>query len=89
MENQLAVAAGVADAETWISETTDPDMWQLAISQPLGADEALINAMGSDFVAKLFGVENDTDAYASACGDYSKAWRETVREALAECEAFL
>lgn len=85
MANEKAIANGVEDAQTWMSENANRDDWREAVAPgQLGADEALTNAMGSAFVAKLFGVENESDAYSDACADYSKAWRETVLEALAE-----
>lgn len=81
-ENKRAVEAGTADATDWLSES-ERDDWEAAVNAPLGADEGLINAIGSSEVAQLFGVKAQSRAFFAACGDYSKAWRDTVLEALA------
>lgn len=83
-----AIRAGIDDARVWMTEN-EPSLWKLAIEPgTLGADEALINALGYEAAAKLLGVTynsaDDDEAFLSACEAYSTAWADTVRGAVAE-----
>lgn len=97
-----AELAGAEDAETWIQELGDAcDLATLrAAVAPgtLGADEALINSIGSDKAAEVLGAPlayDEADEYTTesrkrfmaACGAYSAAWRERVEDEIARLEA--
>ena len=84
MANEQAVLHGIKDAQVWMNEN-DRAEWSASVRPgQLGADEALINALGSEEVAALFGVVTGSDAFSEACRDYSRAWADTVRAELAE-----
>lgn len=82
-----AMATGRADCDTAVSEGADPA--DLARTDQLGADEALINAMGREWVIAAAGGANDTDeAWARIgvpwCAAYSAAYRARALELAAE-----
>lgn len=83
-----AATAGRRDADTWMNETPE-DEWADAIKPGvLGADEALINALGSTEAAKYLGISAPyrngklTRAASAAFGEYSRAWANRVSAAL-------
>ena len=83
-----AARAGRRDAEIWMQETPEED-WADAIKPGvLGADEALINALGTAEAAKYLGISspyrngNITDATMKAFEEYSRAWAKRVSEEL-------
>lgn len=78
MANKLAVKHGRIDARTFAQE--NPDEIDSAIKPgQLGADEALINALGVDKTAALFGLtRGGTRAFSLACADYNRAFDATL-----------
>jgi hypothetical protein len=82
----VANAQGENDAQDWLSETPS-DQWAAAVApSALGADEALINAIGAKAVAAMFGLAEDSDDFGAACSCYSSAWRDAVVAAIREQE---
>lgn len=83
-----AAQEGQSDANTWMNENPRSD-WEGAIRPgTLGADEALINALGVNEAAKFLGVarphvngELTKKAY-EAFRAYARAWTATVEHAL-------
>lgn len=79
MTNRLAVQHGKADARTFAAECPEATAQALAQGQ-LGPDEALINALGVDEVARLFGLKRGgTRAFDAACGTYNTAYLDELR----------
>ena len=83
-----AANAGRRDADIWMQETPE-GAWADAIKPGvLGADESLINALGTAEAAKYLGVgipyRNGklTDAASKAFGEYARAYARRVSEAL-------
>ena len=79
---------GRRDADIWMQETPENE-WADAIKPGvLGADEALINSLGTAEAAKRLGVSNPyrngnlTDAASDAFEEYSRAWAKRVSDAL-------
>lgn len=76
---EKAEDCGREDAEDWVLETS-PSEWKAAIAPGcLGADEALVNAIGAKAARKLLGVPDGDDPrdYYQA---YSLAWATRVAE---------
>lgn len=69
---------GIEDAQTFANESTQEEL--LAAIEPgqYGADEGLLSALGTEMVARLFGVDAGTEAFTAACREYNLAW---IREA--------
>ena len=81
-----ANALGENDASEWMAETPR-SQWAAAIAAgTLGADEALLNALGEPAVARMFGVAEGSAELSEACRHYSAAWEECVAAALREAE---
>ena len=71
-----AAAHGAQDARTFFSEhpLEARDASEFASDQ-LGADEALINAIGVQETAELFGLaRGGTARFSRACDDYNRAF---------------
>lgn len=69
----LASKHGMKDARTFAEENPG-EVAQCLEPGQLGADEALINALGSAKVAKLFGLDSpEAPAYQTALSAYSRA----------------
>lgn len=87
--NTAAERHGREDAQTWMGENPRSE-WADAIKPGvLGADEALINALGYAATCKLFGIDPELqedggtpEVFHEACRIYSRAWRNTVSEAI-------
>lgn len=73
-----ATKAGRADARTFANESTQAEIDGACAPGLLGADEALINALGRDGTKKLFGV--DERGWQKACREYNAAWLATLRK---------
>lgn len=83
-----ATQRGQADANTWMAENPH-GAWARAIRPgTLGADEALINAMGVEEAAVFLGVPRPhvdgelTKSAYKAFRDYARAWTATIEQAL-------
>lgn len=73
------IEAAISDCNTLVSEGADPA--DLARTDQLGADEALINAMGRAWIIRAAGGTEDTDEAWDQigipwCAAYSKAHRD-------------
>ena len=79
-----AAAQGTEDAQTWLTESTREEQLQSLQPGQEGADEALINALGTEKTAALFGVAHGSAAWATACDEYNAAFRATVAKAVAQ-----
>ena len=83
-----AANAGRRDAEIWMQETPESEWADALKPGVLGADEALINALGTAEAAKYLGVSNPyrngnlTDASSRAFEEYARAWAKRVSEAV-------
>lgn len=99
-KNTKAYKAGYSDGQEWVSDrqievgTSEEDTWERAVRAALapgqlGADEGLINAVGHDEAAKLFGVRvyrdgRTTDAFRAACSDYNRGFDAALRKAVSK-----
>lgn len=76
-----AQKAGFADGTTFGEENPREDLERTLAPGQLGADEALINALGVEETAKLFGTRTASD-FAIACDEYNRAFEIAVARAL-------
>lgn len=72
--NRRAVVDGREDALTFAQENR-AEVAEIIANWgcSLKPDESLINAMGSEWVARRWGVEAETEAFAVACADYNQS----------------
>jgi hypothetical protein len=69
---------GVEDVRDAGATAEDVEGWFAA--GHLSPDEALINAMGSDDLAKEWGVENGSEAWSAALDQYNAGYRTGARQ---------
>lgn len=83
-----AASAGRRDAEIWMQETPESEWADALKPGVLGADESLINALGTAEAAKYLGVSspyrngNLTDSARTAFEQYARAYAKRISEAL-------
>lgn len=73
-----ATAAGISDAQAFLLENDERAMVRCLQPGQLGADETLINALGTEGAAKLFGVRHGSADWSQACDEYNAAFRAVV-----------
>lgn len=79
--NRLAKKHGINDARIFVADVgMDAAVDALAPGQ-FGADEALINALGIDATALMFGLSRGgTIRFSEACADYNAAFDAELRK---------
>lgn len=74
----LAYADGRSEALDFRADHTEEECAEAA-EEAVGPDEALISAMGPDWLARRWGIDWDTQGLR-ACAEYNRGYRVTLRE---------
>lgn len=73
-----ATLAGIRDATAFVHENDAATVAQCLRPGQEGADSSLINELGIEKTAQLFGVAHASPAWSKACEEYNTAWVRTV-----------